>query len=867
MKMKHTIFHMKSGNQSSGNGFGAVKETRSAFMRKDLLAIGLGIVLSSVTVFSSLAADGPVTLKNHVPNVVKSGKAQFRGHVAPDHALTLSLGLPLRNQAALSNFLDQVNDPKSPNFHHYLTPEQFAEHFGPTEADYNTVNEFARKSGFKIVGTTGNRMLLTVKGNAANAEKAFGVTLNEYQHPTEARNFIAPDREPSVPAGVKVQDIQGLGDFYRARPRVHVNQLFSNQVYSASSKTSETALMKAKANDAGIRLGSGPGQTYVGDDFRRAYVPNTALTGSGQVVALYEGDGYFASDIAAYENLTGRPNVPLQNVLIDGFSGVPTGDINAVIEVSLDIEMVIAMAPNVSKIIVYEGSDFLENDILNQIAVDNAAKQISCSWGWFGGPSLTTDQIFQQMAAQGQSFLSASGDIDPFLPGAVDDPSVPNAPSDDPFITQVGGTTLNMNGQGASYGSETVWNVGDGVGSSGGISGFYSIPSYQTNINMTARGGSAIKRNLPDVALTADNVFVIAFGGLSGSVGGTSCAAPLWAGLIALANQQGTLNGNSPVGFINPALYAIATNPPTYAASFHDITTGNNAWSGSPNLFSAVAGYDLCTGLGTPRSTNLINAMLSFGTPTIHISPPPPPYGSTMASVNGSNPNGQWFLFIQDDAPISSGMIANGWILNLTTADLVGTVGDIELLASVAHTNAFVGQNATFTVTVTNYGPSLSTNVVVTDNLPLNATVVSTNATQGVITRTGTTLSWDVGNLALNAGAAMTITVKSQTAGIVANSASVSAGTPDPNSDDDSAFANVSFVPLSATLTPAYSNGNFIISIPGPTNPALTVIIQANSNLVSTNWVNVFTGQPPINFVDPAPSGNVSRFYRAILLP
>jgi uncharacterized repeat protein (TIGR01451 family) len=238
-----------------------------------------------------------------------------------------------------------------------------------------------------------------------------------------------------------------------------------------------------------------------------------------------------------------------------------------------------------------------------------------------------------------------------------------------------------------------------------------------------------------------------------------------------------------------------------------------------------------------------------------------------MASVNGSNPNGQWMMFLQDDAPISSGMVANGWILNLTTADLVGTVSDVELLVNTTNTSAFVGQTATFTVTVTNYGPSLSTNVFVTDDLPLNGTIISTNVTQGTVSRTGTTLNWNVGNLALNAGAAMTVTVKSTVAGNVVNSAVVNTGTPDPNPDDDTAFATVSFVPLTATLTPIYTNGTFHISIPGPTSPSLTVIIQSSSNLVSTNWVNVFTGQPPIDFVDPAPTGASQKFYRAILLP
>jgi uncharacterized repeat protein (TIGR01451 family) len=252
----------------------------------------------------------------------------------------------------------------------------------------------------------------------------------------------------------------------------------------------------------------------------------------------------------------------------------------------------------------------------------------------------------------------------------------------------------------------------------------------------------------------------------------------------------------------------------------------------------------------------------------VHISPPPPPYSSTLASVNGGNPNGAWMMFIQDDAPVGMGMVENGWILNLTTADMVGTAGDIELLMSTTNSSVFAGQTASFVLTVTNYGPSASTNVVVTDALPLGTVIVSTNLTQGTVVRSGSTLNWNVGNLALNAGAAMTVTVRAHSVGALASSASVDAGTPDPNPDDDFVTTSVNVVPLAATLTPIFTNGAFHISIPGPTNPSLTVIIQANSNLASTNWVNVYTGTPPIDFVDPAPSGSsVQRFYRAILLP
>ncbi len=241
----------------------------------------------------------------------------------------------------------------------------------------------------------------------------------------------------------------------------------------------------------------------IGNDFRNAYVPGTSLNGSGQTVALVEFDGYLASDINQYELLASRTNIPLQNILIDGFSGAPAS-FGGQLEVTLDIDMVVSMAPALSEIVLYEGNpdNFIPNDVLNHIATDNSARQVSSSWGWSGGPSRTTDQIFQQMDLQGQSYFNAVGDGDAFTPGAnsvngVDNPLIPNAPSDNPYITQVGGTTLTMNGAGqtAFYASETVWNWGvrfgpteDGVGTSGGISSFYSIPSWQTNINMTVLG-------------------------------------------------------------------------------------------------------------------------------------------------------------------------------------------------------------------------------------------------------------------------------------------------------------------------------------------------------------------------------------------
>ena len=164
-------------------------------------------------------------------------------------------------------------------------------------------------------------------------------------------------------------------------------------------------------------------------------------------------------------------------------------------------------------------------------------------------------------------------------------------------------------GAGAAYSSETVWNWGRGTGSSGGISTTYGIPSWQQGISMASNQGSTTLRNIPDVALTADNIFVISDNGIHGSVGGTSCAAPLWAAFAALVNQQASANGLSAVGFLNPALYAIGKGP-NFAACFNDIIMGDNTSRHSRNEFFAVAGYDLCTGWGTPKGMNLINALV-----------------------------------------------------------------------------------------------------------------------------------------------------------------------------------------------------------------------------------------------------------------
>jgi uncharacterized repeat protein (TIGR01451 family) len=822
-------------------------------MRKNLSTIGMALLLSGGVIFADTAANATlVTLSGHVPTAVSQLTAE--GSLPETNRLSLAIGLPLTNTGALSNLLQQVYDPSSTNYHKYLTPDQFTARFGPTAQDYQSVIDFATRNGLVVSGTYSNRLLVDVTGKVSDIQKAFHVAFHTYRHPTESRDFYAPDTEPTVDSSLPILHISGLDNYYVPHPNLKMRTL-------------------AQKAGAAPGTGSGPGGAYEGKDFRSAYVPGTTLTGKGQNIALLQFDGYYPSDIAAYATQIGLTNVPqLVVVPIDG--GVPTPTSFGNPEVSLDIEMVLSMAPGVSNIYVYEAPNPSPwEDILNRMVSDNLAKQISSSWGG-GGPDPVAEQIFQQMALQGQSYYNASGDYDAYT-GAIP------FPSDSPYITVVGGTTLTT-GQTASYTSETVWNWGiefgdDGVGSSGGISPTYSIPSWQTNINMPVRGGSQTMRNIPDVALTGDNVWVIYGGGQTGAFGGTSCASPLWGSFTALINEQARNDGHAPVGFINPALYAIAAGA-NYANCFHDITTENNTWSGSPNLFYATNGYDLCTGLGSPNGTNLINALISSSATNVitHLSAPAPPYGTKLTALNGGNPNGNWELFVQDDTALNSGVISNGWWLTLTSANPVGAAADVGVAMTASASSIPLDGEVTYTITVTNYGPSaLSTNVVVTDTLPSSSPpdfkVVSYSSTLGSVDQNGFNLIWNVGTLTnIDAGAQLTLTLQAiNSLGTLLNSASVSSDTPDPNPDDGTASTSVAVVsstPPQLSASVSGTPGSFQFTITGQSGQEY--IIQASTNLV--NWVDVYTNPDytaPFNFVDPNATNYTSRFYRVVTGP
>ena len=268
--------------------------------------------------------------------------------------LQFSIGLPLRDTNTLTNLVHQLYTPGSANFHHYLTPAQFAERFGPAQQDYQNVMNYAKSNHLEIVGTYGNRALLDVAGNVADIENMFQIHLGTYQHPTENRQFFAPDVEPSVDPNLSISYVVGLDNYILPHPLLHDSVSGAGQ---------------------GDYFGAGTGTNgwYQGNDFRNAYVPAVPLNGSGQVVGLFELDSYYPGNITYYESLAGLPNVPLQHITLPNAPTTPGGNND---EVCIDIEMVVSMAQGLSEVLVVEG--YTGVDAMNEFASPPTASRWRC---------------------------------------------------------------------------------------------------------------------------------------------------------------------------------------------------------------------------------------------------------------------------------------------------------------------------------------------------------------------------------------------------------------------------------------------------------------------------------------------------------
>jgi kumamolisin len=544
--------------------------------------IGLAVLATfsgALALSGQASAEGVAT--HHVRDVIHGGQAQMVGLPTEIDSLNLDVVLQVRDRAGLDALAAAVSDPQSPEYHHYLTPKQWTERFGPTQADYDTVVAYMEDRGLKVTGGSRDGMDVQVKGSVANIERAFHVTMRSYQHPTENRTFYSPDREPTTDMAVTLWHVSGLDNYSKPRPKY-----VKRSDYAAAHGISPQAVVSHATT------GSGPSASFLGSDMRAAYYGGTALTGAGQHVALFEYYGTDLADLTTYYKNVGQTNkVPVTLISTDGTSTSCTAANNCDDgEQELDITQALGMAPGLAGLEMYVGST--DTAIISAMTTHSPlALAIGCSWGWTPADASTLDPYFEKMATQGQSFFVASGDNSTWTKSG----NAAAWPGDDAHIISVGGTDLVTASAGGAWKSETAW-VDSGGGSSPDK---IAIPTWQqiSGVINSSNKGSTTLRNGPDVAANANFTFYTCDNQTTcqaNEYGGTSFAAPMWAGLVALANQQNAASGKAAVGFFNSKIYSENVTS-GYSTYFHDITSGK---SGS---YSAVTGFDLVTGWGSPK--------------------------------------------------------------------------------------------------------------------------------------------------------------------------------------------------------------------------------------------------------------------------
>jgi len=584
----------------------------NVFLTLALVSWSYHPVYSAPSISDKVVGQSLVELPGHIPSAING--ARSTGHFSSSN-MHLALVLPLKNTDKLTDLLHRLYDVSDPLFGHFTTPSEFTERFCPSQAEYDAVVAYAHSKGFTVEATSPNRRILDVSAPTEKIESAFGLKLMSYEG-LDGRSFFSPDSEPKVPTEVSayLQGIVGLDNTTVYHPANILHRKMPDQMLLGVNSLIA----------GGSQIGTGYGGSLSPYDIKLAYnLNNISLTGAGQVLGLLELDGYTPSDITSYETAYGLPAVPLQNLYIDGYSG---GAGSSADETTLDIELQVALAPGVSRILVYEAPNNTNSfaDVLNSMANDNLAKQISISW--------STDENFtlqqksaaiasidpgqfseycslEQMAAQGQSVYVASGDHGSYA--RAQDPST------QPFAVSVGGTKLSLNYNG-TYSSETTWNEGSSSAGGGGSSHMWAKPDYQSGLGILYSSPAMNKRDTPDVSLNADPYtgYSIYYHGGWAIYGGTSASAPLWAAFTALVNQQRVSNGASTIGFTNNPIYQIGRTAYQagainfYATDFHDIADGS-----SNGLYTASPGYDDATGWGSFNGANLLADLVGFAPP------------------------------------------------------------------------------------------------------------------------------------------------------------------------------------------------------------------------------------------------------------
>ncbi|WP_035348482.1 protease pro-enzyme activation domain-containing protein [Edaphobacter aggregans] len=560
---------------------------------------------------------------------LRARRATDLGEAPADRVLSsvsVHFNMTAAQQADLTQLLIDQQNPSSPLYHQWLTPQQYGARFGMSSADLATVKAWLSGRGLTITAVAPSLNYVTVSGTIGQVERAFGTSIHSMTE--NGVQHFANVTDPTLPAAIArvVSGITGLNDF-KLQSRAAVRPQFTSSI---------------------------SGSHYIAPgDFFTIYNGNpliqNSVTGTGITIAIAGQTDISLTDVAAFRSASGLPASTPTIVTIPGYvAGTVTGDVD---EAQLDVEWSGAVAPGATIVFVTAGAsqsvsvmDALIYSITNKVAPIISISYGACEVAWGQSNLNVLNQYFQQANAQGSTVIGPSGDsgatdCDYQLPTATQGLAV-DFPASSPFVTAAGGTMFNegsgtywggtngsYSGSALGYIPETVWNESNSTGlgaGGGGVSSYFSKPAWQVGNGVPTDQS----RDVPDISLNAasahDGYLFCSRGSCTNGyrnassnlnvVGGTSVGSPAFAGILALLEQK--LGATTGLGNVNPTIYGLA-NSTYYGNVFHDVTSGNNnstcvvgtqdCPTGGSIGYSAGPGYDRATGWGSLDVANFVN--------------------------------------------------------------------------------------------------------------------------------------------------------------------------------------------------------------------------------------------------------------------
>jgi kumamolisin len=518
-------------------------------------------------------------------------------------SVTFEVTLKMRNLAELQKRVSRGE---------HVSRDEIASRYAPSAADYQAVIEWLTAQGFTIVRTEPTRLAVFVRGTVSRISQAMGVSFARVS--ADGTEYTSAITAPRVPGSLApaLLGINGLQPHIRAHPDLAVK----------ASSTLVSPFLPVQ-----IATAYQAASLYAGD-----------ITGAGQTIALVDDTFVSPSDL---ESFWKAANVSQSISNIEFVQAVPGALHSPSTEADLDVEWTSALAPG-ARIRVYGSGDFASSEVdqaYEQLYEDvtnhpeYGIHQLSLSYGYgeteiTSSQAQTDDQYFTEIAAAGVTIFASSGDQGA-TPNSPDGnqaggpgPLQVNFPASDPNVTAVGGTNLTLAANNAIT-SEVAWNSNNPAAfadaSGGGVSIYFNRPAWQ-NGNGT---GNGTMREVPDVSSAADGSAgcLVIGGGTNLVVVGTSWSCPTWAAFCALFNQARENAGQPDLGILGPSIYPLLSPAATYAANFRDVVSGNNiVWYGQG--YSAGPGYDLVTGLGSPKAATLAHTLAGAKTLAGVVGPP-----------------------------------------------------------------------------------------------------------------------------------------------------------------------------------------------------------------------------------------------------